>query len=89
MASIEINNLRPVGYDLFNDSESFINEMSDREMWGLEGGILGALGGTLAGLASAQGLFGNSSVVVTGPDSVQNLIGLDLGSLFGGRPKGT
>ncbi|KYC38059.1 hypothetical protein WA1_37530 [Scytonema hofmannii PCC 7110] len=86
MASIEINNLRPVGYDLFHDSESFINELSDREMWGLEGGILGALGGTLAGLGLQSLISGNSGFNVTGADSFNNLI--DLGNLFGGRPKG-
>ncbi|MUG94307.1 hypothetical protein F7734_18750 [Scytonema sp. UIC 10036] len=90
MASIEISNLHPVGSNLFNDSESYLNELSDREMLGLEGGILGALGGTLAGLIPAEGLLGYGSLNVTGPDSVQNVTGLDfLAGLLGGGSKGT
>jgi hypothetical protein len=39
MANIDINNLHPVGSELFQDSESFLNELSDREMWGVQGGL--------------------------------------------------
>lgn len=39
MASIEINNLQPAGSELFEDSESFLNELTDREMWGVQGGL--------------------------------------------------
>ncbi|NJM71154.1 MAG: hypothetical protein HC862_13520 [Scytonema sp. RU_4_4] len=39
MANIEINNLHPAGSELFQDSESFLNELSDRQMWGVQGGL--------------------------------------------------
>ena len=32
MASIKLTELRPVGSELFHDSESFINELSDHEV---------------------------------------------------------
>jgi hypothetical protein len=38
MASITISELRPVGSELFQDSESFLNELTDQEMLGIEGG---------------------------------------------------
>lgn len=38
MASITISDLRPAGSELFQDSESFLNELTDREMLGIAGG---------------------------------------------------
>lgn len=32
MASIQITELRPAGYELFQDSESFLNELGDQEL---------------------------------------------------------
>jgi hypothetical protein len=32
MASITISELRPVGFELLDDSESFMNELSDSQM---------------------------------------------------------
>jgi hypothetical protein len=32
MASIKLSELRPVGSELFQDSESFLNELNDREL---------------------------------------------------------
>jgi hypothetical protein len=32
MASIKISELRPVGSELFHDSESFLDELNEREM---------------------------------------------------------
>jgi hypothetical protein len=32
MASIKISELRPAGSELFQDSESFLNELGDRDM---------------------------------------------------------
>ncbi len=37
MASIKISELHPAGSDLFQDSESFLNELTEDEL-GLEGG---------------------------------------------------
>lgn len=39
MASITISNLRPAGADLFQDSESFLNELTDEELKATHGGI--------------------------------------------------
>ncbi len=32
MASIKLTELRPAGSELFNDSESFLNELNDQDM---------------------------------------------------------
>ncbi|MBE9009701.1 hypothetical protein IQ250_05735 [Pseudanabaenaceae cyanobacterium LEGE 13415] len=32
MASIKISELRPVGSELFQDAESFLNELNDRDL---------------------------------------------------------
>ncbi|MDZ8109384.1 MAG: hypothetical protein RM338_27665 [Nostoc sp. DedQUE12a] len=39
MANIKINNLSPAGSELFQDSESFLNELTDAEL-GTRGGII-------------------------------------------------
>ncbi|WP_017318975.1 hypothetical protein [Mastigocladopsis repens] len=72
MANIEINNLHPAGSELFHDSESFLNELTEREMWGVEGGLtLDTLGSVLS--ESLGQTLGQGSIVVTGPDSIQGL----------------
>lgn len=38
MASIKIHDLNPAGSELFHDSESFLNELTDEEL-GVEGGL--------------------------------------------------
>ena len=38
MASIKIKNLQPAGSDLFNDSESFMNELTESELIDSNGG---------------------------------------------------
>ena len=45
MASITISELRPAGSELFQDSESFLNELNDQEMLGIAGGSSGHCGG--------------------------------------------
>ncbi len=47
MASIKISELRPAGSELFQDSESFLNELSDRETGNLEGGAVTHVGVSL------------------------------------------
>ena len=51
MAEIKITELRPAGSELFQDSESFLNELNDQEM-----SIVGGTGGgSVAGISlSAQ-----------------------------------
>ncbi|MBW4617105.1 MAG: class IIb bacteriocin, lactobin A/cerein 7B family [Desmonostoc vinosum HA7617-LM4] len=39
MASINISNLQPVGSELFMDSESFMNELTEQELNGTNGGL--------------------------------------------------
>jgi len=38
MASITISDLRPAGADLFQDSESFLHELTEQEVGNLLGG---------------------------------------------------
>ncbi len=38
MANIQISALLPVGYDLFNDAASFLNELATDEVQGVIGG---------------------------------------------------
>ncbi len=39
MASIKISDLRPSGFDLFEDSESFLEELNDENMGIINGGM--------------------------------------------------
>ncbi|MEH1909627.1 MAG: hypothetical protein V7L05_05485 [Nostoc sp.] len=55
MASIKISELRPAGSELFQDSESFLQELGAQEM-GITGGFTAA--------NSIANTLGNSSVVV-------------------------
>ncbi|MEH1909626.1 MAG: hypothetical protein V7L05_05490 [Nostoc sp.] len=55
MASIKISELRPVGSELFQDSESFLQELGAQEM-GITGGF--TIANSIANTAA------NSSVVV-------------------------
>ncbi len=40
MANIAISDLRPVGANLFQDSESFFNDLTDEELNSTQGGII-------------------------------------------------
>jgi hypothetical protein len=39
MASIQISNLCPAGFNLFSDSESFMDELVEREQNAINGGV--------------------------------------------------
>jgi hypothetical protein len=39
MSSIEISNLSPAGSQLFQDTESFLDELTDQELGEIEGGF--------------------------------------------------
>jgi hypothetical protein len=82
MANIEIENLQLAGSELFQDSESFLNEMSDSEIWSVQGGltldtlvfslpdtISDPLTSATAGTLSevTSGTVGGLSLPVTGP----------------------
>ncbi|WP_033336100.1 hypothetical protein [Scytonema hofmannii] len=59
MANIEISNLLPAGSELFQDSESFLNEMTEREIEDIKGGLLGGLlGGIGLGIPTLDILTG-------------------------------
>ena len=47
MAVIKISELRPAGSELFQDSESFLNELNDQEM-----SVSGGYGDTVASVIS-------------------------------------
>lgn len=40
MASIKISDLHPAGSDFFNDSESFMSELTDSEIVNTQGGMI-------------------------------------------------
>ncbi len=73
MANIEISNLLPAGSELFQDSESFLNEMTEREIEDIKGGLLGGLFGGLGGLPTLDILTGLLGGVIpaTAPAPVQ------------------
>ena len=57
MASIKIANLQPAGADLFNDSEGYLNELTNDELILNKGGATPALlgWGIVAAVAAFQG----------------------------------
>ncbi|MBE9008112.1 hypothetical protein IQ259_24390 [Fortiea sp. LEGE XX443] len=42
MTNVAINELNTIGYDLFHDSESFLDQLTSQEMLSLEGGFFSA-----------------------------------------------
>ncbi|MBA4444485.1 class IIb bacteriocin, lactobin A/cerein 7B family [Cylindrospermopsis raciborskii] len=39
MANISISDLRPAGVDFFSDSESFLDDLNDNELYNVSGGL--------------------------------------------------
>ena len=60
MANITLTELHIAGSELFQDSESFLNELTEKEMSGLEGGLFFAFNGTFGVSVSAQTVNGNT-----------------------------
>ncbi|BAZ01078.1 hypothetical protein NIES37_50760 [Tolypothrix tenuis PCC 7101] len=61
MASIKISELRPAGSELFQDSESFLNDLNSQEMEIIGGRILFiSRAGSVAISISAQTVVGNT-----------------------------
>ncbi|NJM71888.1 MAG: hypothetical protein HC862_17750 [Scytonema sp. RU_4_4] len=54
MADIKITELRPAGSELFQDSESFLNELNDQEMSVFGGDGKGGGGSAISISASVQ-----------------------------------
>jgi hypothetical protein len=48
MATINITDLKPIGTDLFMDSESFMNNLTDDELGGVAGGKTSSITWTAA-----------------------------------------
>ncbi|OUL37308.1 hypothetical protein BV372_02615 [Nostoc sp. T09] len=48
MAVIKISELRPAGSELFQDSESFLNELNEKETLSLLGGAVTIIGASLS-----------------------------------------
>ncbi|MEH2261275.1 hypothetical protein [Nostoc sp.] len=71
MASIKISELRPAGSELFQDSESFLNELNEKETLSLVGGAFTFVGVSLTAqtVVTANGntvngnTFGNVNTV--------------------------
>jgi Mg-chelatase subunit ChlD len=54
MAKIAISNLRPAGAELFVDSESYLNELTDAEMNMTHGGSSPFCAGVVLGIAISK-----------------------------------
>ncbi len=60
MASIIISDLRPSGFDLFGDSESFLDDLSDNDLATINGGfsitwfVVGIIIGIIIGVEAAE-----------------------------------
>jgi len=64
MANIHISELNPVGSELFQDSESFLNELSDNTSLSVHGGDYGGYGSQITSkavdfLSGIVGAFAN------------------------------
>lgn len=64
MAAIVISDIRPVGSELFLDSESFMADLTDSELNGVSGGITPAVLGFIAWSSATCGMA--ASAVVSG-----------------------
>lgn len=40
MATIKVSNLHPIGTELFFDSESYMSELNDEEIYSVNGGLI-------------------------------------------------
>lgn len=56
MATINISNLQPSGYNLFSDSESYMTDLSDTEL-AIQGGATPAIGAAAAASSEACGIL--------------------------------
>ncbi|QLE39980.1 class IIb bacteriocin, lactobin A/cerein 7B family [Nostoc sp. C052] len=64
MATIKINNLNAAGSDLFNDSESYLNELTNEEVTSINGGIVPLIVSAYwASCATVGILYGISAVL--------------------------
>ncbi|QIR36468.1 hypothetical protein HCG51_06670 [Tolypothrix sp. PCC 7910] len=62
MASIKISELRPAGSELFQDSESFLNELNEKEISNAVGGATVASVVSQASISVGISLFTRSVV---------------------------
>lgn len=77
MAQIELSELSPAGCELFQDSESFLNELNDREIAGVAGG--GGVSGIVtqiisqgSAVASQNSISGGQNTVSIGASFIAN-----------------
>ena len=77
MSTINISDLRPTGFELFSDSEGYMNELGDSEFDGIYGGLIPALLFSVARLTVQRAAAGssmrclNASLAVTKQDPGQ------------------
>ena len=50
MANITISDLRPAGADLFSDSESYLHDLTDNELYVTQGGSSYFCAGVIVGI---------------------------------------
>ncbi len=68
MAEIKLSELRPAGSELLQDSESFLNELNDRELENVVGGS------TIASVASQNSISLSILNTVTHVGSTQTFV---------------
>ncbi len=68
MPNIQISELTPAGFDLFQDSENFLNELRNDELLGVIGGA------TLASLINFKSNISIQSQIITAVSAVSNSI---------------
>jgi hypothetical protein len=69
MANIQISGLLPIGYDLFNDDASFLNELATEELQNFGAGHYSGFSGGFSGSFSSDfssGFSGSGSVSGSG-----------------------
>jgi hypothetical protein len=65
MATIKINELNPAGSDLFNDSESFMSDLTDEQVNSTRGGCLAGVAAAFTTLISSTPVCGVVAVADT------------------------
>ena len=76
MAEIKLSELRPAGSELLQDSENFLNELSDREIENVVGGD------TIASVASQNSISVGTVNSITDVGQTQTFVTHSYGSVF-------
>ncbi|MDJ0532280.1 MAG: hypothetical protein QNJ70_07235 [Xenococcaceae cyanobacterium MO_207.B15] len=71
MAEIKLSELRPAGSELLEDSESFLNELNDRDLENVAGGLFA---GSIASVASQASVSVGTINTVTDVGQTQTFV---------------